>query len=422
MKNALLTIVTLIFGVLLAEIALKTAAFISPRVAYELAPPWSNRALEVDPKLGYRVSSFYPGSDRRGYRNPEATDVTDILAIGDSMTFGYTVTEKNSWPSVIRNKSNIDIYNAGVGGYGPCEYLEVTKELTHLNPTLVVVALYLGNDMSDAYTSVYLENRCTELLSENAKVLDEITHLHSEKSLSDEAHELGLEPVPEFIAGNLPGRTYESSLRDKSSVYSLVRTVYHLTSNFKHGRFGEGIDEQFVSASESSKHGTIHFDDNAERRTVFKTPAVDILAVDQADLRISEGRRITEAALIEIKSLIAEANNAGLVVAIIPTKAVVYQNILGKAVLDQNPTLSRKMVLENELKQDLVSFLEEHSIVHVDTTPLLVDAITNKNIPLFHQSSNEHPNEQGYNVIASAIAATLKNSTVSISEGIRREY
>lgn len=43
------------------------------------------------------------------------------------------------------------IDNAGVGGYGPCEYEQVLNELLVLYPKIVVLGLYLGNDIGDAY-------------------------------------------------------------------------------------------------------------------------------------------------------------------------------------------------------------------------------------------------------------------------------
>ena len=404
MKTAVFAFISLLIGLVIAELTIKVAAIVSPRIAYELRPPWSNRALDPDPKLGYRVSRYYPGSDKRGYRNPEALDTSNILAIGDSTTYGYSVVESQSWPAVVRNENNLDIYNAGVGGYGPCEYLEVSNELIQLNPTQVVVALYLGNDMSDAYTSVYLEDRCPDLQTDNAELLKELRRLREEQSLLKQATELGLESVAEPFRDGLPlSHLYGSNLRDKSSIYSLVRAAYHKLNNIHYGRFGEDTDKRF--ATESQIQGAIAYEHIKELRTVFKSPAVEVLAVDQTDLRISEGRRITETVLDEINTL-AQANNAQLIVAIIPTKGVAYRNILGDSFISQHSSFPPKIENELKLKQDILSFLDENEIVHVDTTPLLEKALSDRTPP-FHQTSNEHPNAHGYSVVANAIAAAV---------------
>ena len=129
------------------------------------------------------------------------------------------------------------------------------------------------------------------------------------------------------------------------------------------------------------------------------------MAVDQNDLRISEGRRITETVLDEINTL-AQANNAQLIVAIIPTKGVAYRNILGDSFISQHSSFPPKIENELKLKQDILSFLDENEIVHVDTTPLLEKALSDRTPP-FHQTSNEHPNAHGYSVVANAIAAAV---------------
>ena len=405
MKSAAFTIISLLIGLLIAEVTIKAAAFLSPRIAYELRPPWSNRALEPDLVLGYRVSPYYPGSDKRGYRNPTALDSSNILAVGDSTTYGYSVVASKSWPAVLRNENKLDIYNAGVGGYGPCEYLEVTKELIHLNPSQVVVALYLGNDMSDAYTSVYIEDRCPFLQTDNAELLTELKRLRDEQSLLKQATELGLESVAEPFRDGLPlSHLYGTNIKDKSSLYSLVRAAYHKLNNIHYARFGENTDDRFEA--ESQIKGAIAYDDIPELRTVFKSPEVEVLAVDQTDLRISEGRRITETVLSEIKSLVKKNNNGDLIVAVIPTKGIVYRNILENSFVSRHPSFVPKIEKELKLKNDLLSFLEENEIVHVDTTPLLENALSDK-IPPFHQTSNEHPNAYGYSVVANAIATAL---------------
>lgn len=405
MKTAVFFTATLLFGVLLAELTLKGAAFISPRIAYELRPPWSNRALDPDPVLGYRVSPFYPGSDKRGYRNPVALNKTDILAIGDSLTYGYSVIESESWPSVLRRESGLQVYNAGVGGYGPCEYLQVANELIDLSPKTVVVGMYLGNDMSDAYTSVYLEERCEKLRSTDSKILDVLKRSRTELSLKEQATDLGLASVPEPFRDGLPlSHLYGNKLRDKSAIYALFRTVYHRLTNFQWNRFGEKADESYENSSNIS--GTILYDEIKELRTVFKSPAVEVLAVDQNDPRIYEGRRITESALLDIRMLMREVQNVNMIVAIIPTKGVVYSSLFEDEYIAKHNSFIPKIENELKLKNDLILFLESENIDFVDTTSLL-EASLNVGQSPFHESSNEHPNEHGYKIIAEAIADVL---------------
>ncbi len=406
MKKTVFFIATLLLGVLLAELTVKAAAYLSPRIAYELRPPWGNRALDPDSVLGYRLSPFFPGSDKRGYRNLVALNKADILAIGDSMTYGYTVIESDSWPGILRKNSNFQIYNAGVGGYGPCEYLHVAKELIDLAPKTIVVSVYLGNDMSDAYTSVYLEKRCESLRSVDAEMLDELERAHSELSLKDQATNLGLTSVPVPFRVGLPSshRFIGTKLRDKSAIYALFRNVYHRLTNFQWDRFGEKADESYEQTS--NINGNIVYDEIEELRTVFKNPAVDVLAVDQNDLRILEGKRITERALLGIHSLMSEAHNTKMIIVIFPTKAVAYNNLLEDDYIANHKSLIPKIKNELKLKSDLISFFESENLEYLDTTPLLEASLKMGETP-FHNSANEHPNELGYKLVAEAIADAL---------------
>lgn len=405
MKTTVFVVITLLFGILLAEFAVRVAAFISPKIAYELRPPWSNRALIPDSVLGYRLSPYYPGSDARGYRNPTALSTTNILAIGDSMAYGYSVLEPHSWPAVLGENTGLSVYNAGVGGYGPCEYVHVVKELIQLQPGTVVVSTYLGNDISDTYTSVYLEDRCENYRSTDPEILTELNRVRAEMTLKQKATNLGLVAVPEPFRDGLPlSHTYSKKLRDRSAIYALLRSVYHSLSNFQDSRFGE----RNTNGHEASLriNGTIQYDDIEEIRTVFKSPDVDTLAVDQTDLRISEGRRIAESVFIDIKKIVSENNHANLIVVIIPTKAVAYRYLLGDQYISEHTSFTPKFDHELKLKSDLISFFEAQGIEYIDTTPLLEQELI-INQPPFHESSNEHPNEHGYKIIANAIAESL---------------
>lgn len=404
MKNTIFLLITILFTVLLAELTLKAACFISPRVAYELRPPWSNRALDLDPDLGYRVSPFYPGSDSRGYRNKVALEDTDILGIGDSMTYGYSVLEQDSWPAVISRQQDLKVYNAGVGGYGPCEYQQVAAELTELSPKTVIVSLYLGNDISDAYTSVYLEDRCEDMRSDDSQIIAELDRLRAEQTLKKQAVDLGLKSVPEPFRDGLPlSHQFGTNLRDKSSLFSLFRTIYHRMTAFQYGRFGENTQESYDDSL--NLPGAVPYNAVPEIRTVFKNPSVDVLAVDQSDLRIREGRRVTEDSLLNIRTIMTSANN--FVVVIIPTKAVAYADLLDEEFLDSDSGFIHKLKNEQRLKTDFIRYFDDNDIAYIDTTSILSDSLK-LSLPTYHESSNEHPNELGYKLIAGAISDTLE--------------
>ena len=65
---------------------------ISPEVARLLASPKEDEASSIDdPDLVNRPNPKFPGHDRRGFRNPVALAKADIVALGDSQTYGTNV-------------------------------------------------------------------------------------------------------------------------------------------------------------------------------------------------------------------------------------------------------------------------------------------------------------------------------------------
>jgi hypothetical protein len=90
-----------------------------------------------------------------GFRSPEFPGAppakktkTSVAIIGDSFAWGATATPiSRSFADLLRN-SGYEVYNFGIPGTGPLQYLHVAETyLPRLKPDIVVVALYLGNDI-----------------------------------------------------------------------------------------------------------------------------------------------------------------------------------------------------------------------------------------------------------------------------------
>src|SRR5262245_20370005 len=90
-----------------------------------------------------------------GFRNsPPWPDSADIVVLGDSVTFGYGVTEDEAWPAVLaRSLGTTRHVNLGLIGAGPQQYLRVYETFgVPLQPKLVIVGFFAGNDFSNAET------------------------------------------------------------------------------------------------------------------------------------------------------------------------------------------------------------------------------------------------------------------------------
>ena len=83
---------------------------------------------------------------------------TRLVVLGDSVAFGYGVTDEQPFPRLIDVHDNpIDVANLGVQGYGPGQELIVLRRegLTR-DPDVVLLAFCLRNDFVDAVLPVAL--------------------------------------------------------------------------------------------------------------------------------------------------------------------------------------------------------------------------------------------------------------------------
>ncbi len=90
-------------------------------------------------------------SDEKGYRNINTSlgknASYNILVVGDSFAVGSNVSDLQAWPALMAEELHESIYNMGVSGANPHEYL---NNLVHvglqMQPKTVVVMIYEGND------------------------------------------------------------------------------------------------------------------------------------------------------------------------------------------------------------------------------------------------------------------------------------
>jgi hypothetical protein len=62
----------------------------------------------------------------------------------------------NSWPALLQGKTNKNIYNMSVWGYGPVQYYYLLKQIALcMKPKLIIIGYYLGNDLYGTYDIIY---------------------------------------------------------------------------------------------------------------------------------------------------------------------------------------------------------------------------------------------------------------------------
>src|SRR5262245_27437148 len=151
---SILLFVTVIF----LEILLHAAARISPRLDMVLFPPQVfAEPLLPDADLGHRGNPQFPGHDANGFRNTAVPDTADIIAIGDSHTYGTSVASNQAWPRVLERLTSCRVYSMALGGYGPLQYLALARRAVQFKPRVLLVGIYFGNDFYNNWV-MYLRN------------------------------------------------------------------------------------------------------------------------------------------------------------------------------------------------------------------------------------------------------------------------
>jgi hypothetical protein len=332
-----------------------------------------------DNVLGITIAPNSPGFDEWGFRNRRVPSTADVVAIGDSHTFGNMAAMDDSWPSVVARATGLEVYNLGLGGYGPNQYYHLlTTRGLKLHPKWVICGLYMGDDFENAFSITY--------------GLDHWSSLRNGR----------WDNVNADIWGTSESRVWGAGLRNWLSEHSMVyRLVFHgpLLALMK-----ETIRFRQVS-TDSDPYTTALIVDDQNIREAFRP----IGMAERLDLNsgpVREGMRITFDLLKEMERLCRQEGCRFLVV-IIPTKETVFSDYLEKnSGLHLHEAIDRIIVNERSAKSALVESLDSARIDYLDSLPPLKGSVANH---LYAQTTRDmHPGKNGYRVIGEAVAEFLR--------------
>jgi hypothetical protein len=121
---------------------------------------WAGRPGAVAAMGGGRATLNAGGFRGRELPATKAAGGTRLVVLGDSVAFGYGVSDEEAFPRLIDVRDNgIDAANLGVQGYGPGQELLVLRdEGLREDPDVVLLAFCLRNDFADAVLPVDLYN------------------------------------------------------------------------------------------------------------------------------------------------------------------------------------------------------------------------------------------------------------------------
>jgi lysophospholipase L1-like esterase len=373
-----------------------------------------------DPVLEVRLDPNYPGHDSAGYRNAVALDRADLVALGDSMTYGFGVNLQDAWPQQIGHMSGMQVYNMAVPGYGPVQSLALTPRALKLQPRWIASAFYDGNDLYDAFHMVYTRNLMTGLRSTDPAVMAEIDRAQSAESLETISYKLFKSYQGEFgvVAGTW-GQT--PSLRSRAvfffkahcKVWNAGRTarraILERGASSNGSLLGGFIWDSLKKKSQRSAGSWLPFE-RGDMRTIFM-PNYRTTALRLDDPRLREGLRISVEAMRQMAAE-ARAGNAELLVVMIPTKELVFYDAIASP---GDPTMQALSDLAQKETAMRASFKEEvcgEEIRCVDVLPALCDSVR-AGVSPFPMDVDGHPNRLGHRLIAETVYRSISNAAGS---------
>jgi len=142
----------LLMTVVLTEVLFRIYGHLNPTFIFYGGSYNRYRATPLSYHYDFRMNS-------RGFKDVEFNPVKSggtyrILGLGDSFAYGIVPYEDNYYTvleeGLKREGRKIELINMGIGGTGPQDYLSLLmKEGLELNPDMVVVSFFIGNDFSD---------------------------------------------------------------------------------------------------------------------------------------------------------------------------------------------------------------------------------------------------------------------------------
>lgn len=367
LQNAVLLLISGLLSLLAAEGALRLV--FEPR-------DYIFPDLVEHADLGWVIAPGSAGHDAWGLRNPEGIEQADIVAIGDSQTYGFSARSHESWPAQLAYQTGRSVYNMGLGGYGPQQYQWFLEhEVSDLKPEIVVIGLYLGNDLFDAYrrSAAYRE---------------------------DEAPRMGL-------GRNSKDKRF-GALRDWLASHSLLyqmakpalKNALHAFLPSEKTPACTGKTEECLAALSDPLTA-----DWLPAPMQF-TPLARYKALNLKDPAIATGLEETRRRLTEIKQICLQ-KGLSCAILLIPTKEAVYRTSLMEGAKGAAlARLKQQAEAEDTVREALLVYMAETGITVID--PLAEMRREAVSTLLYPQTPNGHPTAEGYRIMARATAAWIE--------------
>lgn len=385
----------------LAELMLYALINLFPDKFLGMQSPISQR---IDDKvLGDRPNPKYHEHDKNGFRNITVPQRIDIIAMGDSQTYGTGVERDSAWPQQLQALTGLKVYNMSYGGYGPVHSLVLLNEAMKLSPKIVIEAFYAGNDLYDSFNISYYLNDFDYLKTHEREAIKRIKECETNKSLTQVV--LEVYPYDRKVEPTVPG------VLDKAKRFCYEHILLYKLFSLSKSRVLTPKNEQNPWLTAKNKalnypNDTLIFE-SQYFRTIF-TPRYRLTAVNLGDPRIQEGLNISLKAISLMKERLA---NQGIQfgVVLIPTKELVFSSLVNKRNITNHSAQGHyfsAIKYEQQMWEIVHRYLQTNQVLFLDILPHLQKSLKS-NVQPYQQTADGHPNHFGHEVIASCIRDEL---------------
>lgn len=374
LKNSVLVLASFILAFLATEAILR---FLRP------APLWMiphEALMSVHPAGAPIPSKSGASFDELGFVNENVLPTYDIVTLGDSHTEGEV---RGAWPIVLSSLLDMPVYNMGVAGYGVTSYTYLVPQALSFHPKLVIIGLYIGNDIFDTYDAVY-----------------HLPYWSSYRS-NDFIDDAPLD-TNNLEKTQVRWKGVRDLLHRRSMLYGMAS---HATRTLRE-RLGLATPHYLGTEdwSITNPDAGLRYSDVPSQETVILA-GYRLSGLDMENKNIREGLRIAPALFSEMAEKVKAASST-LVVAILPTKGRVYYARV-KERAETNLMYSRGVASEDFLRAQIIAWCTELEIVCIDILPTMETALA-LGETIYYHDTNDHPNQRGQEFYAKGVAEGLK--------------
>ena len=389
LKDMVFGLITVFLLAFVLELSLQILTHVSPRMDMLLSElDELKQERKIVDGLFARPNPEYYGHDKNGWRNKSVPSSVDVVAMGDSQTYGWNLNSNQAWPQQL-DRAGVKTYNLSFGGYGPVELLLLMDEAIALKPKVVLCGFFTGNDLLDSYEVVYVRNLMTVLRTPDPNFVEQVKLAGERIARASVNISKRVEKHPSPLTLKLR----------YIKLYDLFRAGERLYGRIAHPKNWESI-KRWVDTKEKMwafSHNGV--------RTVM-TSEYAMWGVNFDDLRVEEGCRVGLKAIRAMRDK-ALANDAVFMVVILPTKELVFRDVIVES--GQDVPESYHQMIRNELLlyDRMTKFFAEEKINSIDTLNTLRQCLREGRQP-FHEDSNGHYNEIGQAAIAETVFKSVR--------------